>query len=179
MASDYDSLYRLGQFDSGIPLNTYDKEAASGRDSPAEYYYGDAGPRDAGLARYGEAKEMGPDAKRVPHKKRWWILAGVVVLLTVLVVAIAVPLTTLLDNDNVSGAKDGATVPGTGPKGQVLTSGGDGSKIRMDNGTIFTYTNRASSCCKCSHDLFGVDTDMLTLLSCPLAQPLEVRGPAI
>lgn len=149
--SDYDSVYRLGQFDSGIPLNTYDKEGAHspGMNTPAEYYYGDS-PREAGLARYGVAKEMGPDGKRlpaVPHKKRWWILGGVAVLLAVLVVAIAVPVTTLLDDkdNNTTKSPDGTVEPGTGPGGKVLTSGGDGTKIRMDNGTIFTYSNRALS----------------------------------
>lgn len=112
---------------------------------------GSKGPKDyraVGLAKYGRGKDQ-----RMSTKKKWLILLAVAAVIGVLVVAIVVPITTILLKDKSPKSESGSPSSSSGPSsgsgsaptpstGPVLaTSGTNGSTIDLGNGNSFTYIN--------------------------------------
>ncbi|MCO5614260.1 hypothetical protein L7F22_068540 [Adiantum nelumboides] len=123
-------------------------------------------PRAAGLAKYGTGADL-TKKQGMSTTKKWLIFAGVVVALIVIAIAVAIPLLKVHDDQQ----QHAATVPGTGPDGKVLTSGGNGTLIRMDNGTEFMYLNGAYSSLAVS-----IDPLLLSFLTSLPLQTLVASG---
>lgn len=135
--SDYGSQHQLTRYtDSGaIPMQDYEKNSGSRVSTPGggpQYM-----PVSTGSGRNGGEKYSRFNRSPMTVKKKWWIFAAVVIGLILLAIVIAIPLVVVHDRQH----SNGATVEGTGPHGEVLTSGGNGTEIRMENGTTFTYIN--------------------------------------
>lgn len=133
-ASDYGSQHHLMRYtDSGaIPLQEYEKDPGAGSRATtpgAQYMPVHDESRGEKYGRQGRTP--------MSTRKKWILFGAVVVGLIIVAIAVAIPLVIVHDRQHGSGA----TVPGTGPHGDVLTSGRDGSVIRMDNGTTFVYVN--------------------------------------
>jgi glucan 1,3-beta-glucosidase len=137
LGNDYDSVHQLAGYGDkeAIPMQGYnDKEDRSSMLTPRPD--NDHDYRSAGIAKYGLAADL---KKSMSPKKKWTIFAIIVAILIIIAVAVAVPLLTL--HKNVNNADSSSAGPGTGPDGKVLTAGGNGTVIRMANGTTFTYIN--------------------------------------
>lgn len=164
-SSEYDSVHQLARYsDNGAyPMQEYhDKEGRSPMSTPGEW----SDPRGAGLAKYGTGADL-TKKQGMSTTKKWLIFAGVVVALIVIAIAVAIPLLKVHDDQQ----QHAATVPGTGPNGKVLTSGGNGTLIRMDNGTEFMYLNGAYS-----RLILSVDPLLLSFLTSTPLQTLVASG---
>lgn len=138
--TDYDSVHQLARYDGkdSIPMQGYydkeDRSMMSPTPTPGE----DRDYRAAGLAKYGVGADQANRQKMTP-KKKWTIFAIVVALLIVIAIAVAIPLITIEKNNRGS-----SSTSGTDSSGHVLTAGGNGTVIKMANGTEFTYINSES-----------------------------------
>lgn len=132
---DWGSQQHLMKYDGtgSIPMQNYDSKDGTGSKMYQDARYLPVGGEKSTLASKGGSGQL-------PTRKKWFIFGGVVAALIIIAIAVAVPLVVLHDNKHKAG-KDGALVPGTGEDGKVLTSGGNGTVIRMENGTEFTYIN--------------------------------------
>ncbi|KAF9030182.1 putative ectomycorrhiza-upregulated exo-beta-1,3-glucanase GH5 [Hymenopellis radicata] len=120
-----------------------------------------------------------PTGKRSFVKRPvFWI--GLAAAVVVVVLAVALPVTLIKKNDNTSsssgastgdgdsggGSSGGSSGSGNGgdsPGTSVAITGGDGSKVTMEDGTTFTYENKFGGYCKSlfawSSGLFWADAE--------------------
>lgn len=136
--TDYDSVYQLAGYGDkeAIPMQGYnDKDDRSAMLSPPMNGAEAKDYRSAGIAKYGLAADQ---KKKMSPRKKWTIFAAVVILLIIIAVAVAVPLLAVHKNAN-DAASSGGNGSGTGAN--LVTAGGNGSVIQMQNGTSFPYIN--------------------------------------
>lgn len=133
--TDYDSVHQLARYDGkdSIPMQGYYDKEDDSMMSPTPTPGDDHDYRAAGLAKYGVCADQAKKQKWSP-KKKWTIFAIVVALLVIIAIAVAIPLLTIEKNNRSSGSNSGSS-------GNVLTAGGNGTVIKLANGTEFTYIN--------------------------------------
>lgn len=138
-SSDYaGSQHHLTKYldQSAIPMHDYEKAGESRATTPGGGHYI---PVHSKSEKYTHLRDKLSSSST--SRKKWLIFAGIVFALVLIAIVIAIPLVVLHDKAHENDGQGPASVPGTGSDGQVLTSGSDGSVIRMENGTTFTYVN--------------------------------------
>ena len=142
------SLYALNDTLGATPLTHGDRDTLY-RDDPNDNFV--AGRDHFPMSPIGqnmllEEKRLAYEAPRAKSRRKFVIIAIIIALILLIGGAVAVVYFTVIKHNRTSSSQEPgatATPTGTGNSPTVATvTGGDGSKVTMEDGTTFTYSNK-------------------------------------